>query len=246
MLPELYHAHHDLHREDMPFWLNLAAQTGGPILELGCGTGRVLIRLAQAGWGCVGLDRDLGMLHYLVSNLPPALKVKPQLVAADISRFALQEQFPLILLPCNTYSTLTTQQRLDCLSRVRRHLKPGGIFAASLPNPEIWDQLPARSDAEYEEEFILPHTGNPVQVSSRWRCRKKTFTIRWIYDLLLPDGTVKRMVMEAVHYRTPVNTYLDEIHSAGLEILCMYGDYDKSPYRVDSPSLIIVATTVHY
>ena len=50
MLPSVYHAHHNRHLEDLPFWLDLAAQTGDPLLELGCGTGRVLIPLAQAGY----------------------------------------------------------------------------------------------------------------------------------------------------------------------------------------------------
>ncbi|HSB66003.1 MAG TPA: class I SAM-dependent methyltransferase, partial [Anaerolineales bacterium] len=149
MFPELYHAHHNRHLEDLPFWLALATQTSDPILELGCGTGRLLLPLAQAGFRCVGLDRDLGMLRYLHANLDPSLMAKPHCIAADISHFALQEQFPLIILPCNTFSTLATQQRRDCLSRVHKHLEPGGIFAVSLPNPELWRELPTPSDIEY-------------------------------------------------------------------------------------------------
>jgi ubiquinone/menaquinone biosynthesis C-methylase UbiE len=48
MFPQLYHIHHNAHTEDLPFWLKLAQQQGGPVLELGCGTGRVLIPLIQA------------------------------------------------------------------------------------------------------------------------------------------------------------------------------------------------------
>ena len=58
MFPQLYHAHHNRSLEDLPFWLELAAQAGDPILELGCGTGRVLIPLAQAGYHTIGLDND--------------------------------------------------------------------------------------------------------------------------------------------------------------------------------------------
>ena len=243
MLPELYHAHHNRHLEDIPFWLRLAAQTGDPILELGCGTGRVLIPLARARFRCIGLDHDLAMLRYLEANLDPSIPVRPGLISADISRFSLRERFSLTILPCNTFSTLTTEQRLGCLSCVRRHLVPGGMFVVVLPNPQIWHQLPAYSEVEYEEEFILPHTGDPVQVYSSWQRKRKTVAITWIYDQLFPNGTVQRVTMQAVHYRIPVKTYLEEIQAAGFELLGTYGDYDWSPYQADSPYLIILAKT---
>jgi SAM-dependent methyltransferase len=246
MLPELYHAHHNRHLEDIPFWLALATQAGDPILELGCGTGRVIIPLARAGYRCVGLDHDLEMLRFLETNLDPSLHVQPHIVASDISHFMLQELFSLIIFPCNTFSTLTTEQRLSCLSCVRDHLEPRGMFVVSLPNPETWSQLPAQSDAEYEEEFILPGTGNPVQVSSCWQRKRRTFAVTWIYDQLFPDGTVERVSMKAVHFRTPFITYLDEIHVAGFKQVIAYGDYDGSPYKIDSPNLILLAKQEEY
>jgi SAM-dependent methyltransferase len=246
MLPELYHAHHNRHLEDIPFWLALAAQTGDPILELGCGTGRVLTQLARSGFHCVGLDHDLAMLRFLKVNLDPQLPTRPDLIAADISYFILEEQFPLIIIPCNTYSTLTKKQRLSCLGCVHRHLVPGGKFAVSLPNPHIWHQLPSQLDIEYEEEFILPKTGNPVQVSSSWRRKRSTFTVTWIYDQLFPDGNVERVSMESVHFRNPIETYLDEIKAVGLNQIVAYGDYDGSPYQVDSTRLILLASQTEY
>ena len=137
MFPQLYHTHHNRNLEDLPFWLELAAQAGDPILELGCGTGRVLIPLAQAGYRTVGLDNDPAMLKFLQTQLGPGIPHSPELIEADISEFELARQFPLIILPCNTFSTLSNEQRLDCLGCVRRHLRYGGIFAVSLPNPEL-------------------------------------------------------------------------------------------------------------
>ena len=60
--PKLYQAQHSEYQEDIPFWLVLASEQGSPILELGCGTGRVLHPLAEAGYTCYGLDHDPGML----------------------------------------------------------------------------------------------------------------------------------------------------------------------------------------
>jgi len=242
MFPELYHAHHSLHLEDLPFWRALASQTGDPILELGCGTGRVLIPLAQAGYKCFGVDRDPGMLQFLRTHIDQRFTRNPYLVNADISLYSLAEQFALVILPCNTFSTLNMSERQACLWCVRKHLRPGGIFAFSVPNPELLEHLPAISRSELEDEFFHPITGNPVQVSSSWRRRKNTFVVIWNYDQLFPDGTVARWTMDINHQRISVHDYLDEIRAASLQVQNVYGDFDRSGYTSESPNLIILAT----
>jgi len=67
--PLIYHQHHSEKIEDIPFWMELAKETGGPFLELGCGTGRVISHLAQLGHRVVGLDLDYEMLGFLKDNL---------------------------------------------------------------------------------------------------------------------------------------------------------------------------------
>jgi SAM-dependent methyltransferase len=241
MLPELYHAHHNRHLEDIPFWLDLAAEQGSPILELGCGTGRVLIPLARAGFSSLGLDHDLAMLIYLRSNLRSLINPQPLIMLADISSFNLSRKFHLVILPCNTFSTLSAMSRKACLQCVRRHLEPGGLFAVSVPNPAMLMELPAHSQVELEEEFTHPLSGNPLQVSSTWRRTKTTFTLRWFYDHLLPDGSVERMQVEIIHQLVSMEGYLDEIKVAGMEIRAIYGDFDRSVYRADSAYLILLA-----
>src|SRR5512139_3189739 len=131
MFPKLYNAHNNLNLEDLPFWLELASQAGDPILELGCGTGRVLIPLAQAGYHTIGVDHDSAMLKFLQTHFKLDMGHSPELIEADISEFDLARQFPLIILPCNTFSTLSNEQRVGCLSCVGKHLRHGGIFAVS-------------------------------------------------------------------------------------------------------------------
>jgi SAM-dependent methyltransferase len=243
MLPQLYHAHHSLYLEDLPFWLDLAAQAGDPVLELGCGTGRVLIPLAVAGYQTVGLDHDLSMLKFLHTNIGPEIQHEPRLLAADIAEYNLTAQFPLIILPCNTFSMLSHDHRKACLRCVLRHLRQDGIFAVCLPNPELLIRLPNRSMTELEDEFIHPHTGNPVQVSSSWKRTKNTFNVTWNYDHLLPDGTVDRLTVNAIHQLTPLKTYVGDIEYAGLMVRELYGDFDRSAFTVDSPHLILLIST---
>ena len=161
MFPTLYHAHHSQYKEDLPFWLDLAHQQGGPVLELGCGTGRVLLPLAQAGFRTVGLDNDLDMLRFLRAAQAPDLQPAPLLFAASLTDFHLAQRFPLVLLPCNTWSVLDAGQRRKALGCIIHHLSPGGIFAASLPNPEFLRDLPASSEADVDETFSPPGDGQP-------------------------------------------------------------------------------------
>jgi SAM-dependent methyltransferase len=240
MFPQLYHAHHNRYLEDLPFWLELAARVGAPVLELGCGTGRVLIPLAQAGCQSFGLDHDLAMLTFLQTNIRPLLQNVPIIIVADLCRFNLAAQFPLIILPCNTYSMLSDDQRIDCLRCVRKHLVKEGIFAVSIPNPQLFVNLPNQSNAELEDEFFHPETGNPVQVSSSWHRRKNTFYLAWIYDHIYPDGAVDRQVVNAIQQIVPLKTYVNEIESAGLKVAQYFGDFDQSVYTENSPELILL------
>ena len=214
-------------------------------VELGCGTGRVLIPLARAGFDTVGIDHDLAMLKYLRSNIGPLINPEPLIVLADISSFHLSRMFPLVILPCNTFSTLPITSRRGCLQCVRRHLLPGGLFAVSVPNPAMLMELTAQTQAELEEEFPHPINGNPVQVSSLWRRAKTTFTLTWSYDHLLPDGKVERTQVEVIHQLTSIDKYLDEIKAAGMIIRAMYGDFNHSVYGADSAYLILLAEELY-
>lgn len=214
---------------------------GDPILELGCGTGRVLLSMAKVGHHCVGLDNDPAMLAYLqqgVGSITPT----PLLVVEDMCRFNLHRQFSLVILPCNTFSTLSEAQQLSCLACVYEHLKPGGFFAFSIPNSQVLLSLPARAGVEYEEAFTHPQTGNPVQVSSSYHRTKKLFRLTWYYDELHPDGRVDRFTALAAHYLLPTQAYLDKLRQVGLVVNAQYGDFDRSEFVDESPCLICIAS----
>jgi len=230
-----------LHLEDLDFWIELAIQQGSPILELGCGTGRVLLPLARAKLEVYGLDHDPGMLRVLRDCLPAQDKSRTNIFLADMARFRLSRQFGLILLTCNTLSTLPAPQRIATLACVSQHLRPDGVFAASLPNPSLLKRLPASAEAEIEDIFPHPQDGQPVQVSSSWRRTASIFTVYWYYDHLLPDGKVERIEVQARHHLSSARIYLDELREAGFASVQTLGDFDYSPYGEDSPYLILLA-----
>lgn len=238
-LTALVHAHAALHNDDLPYWEGLAYRYGSPILELGCGSGRVLLHLAAQGFALVGVDNDPAALAFLEAHLPGNLQPKPEVHLADMRSLDLSRRFPLIILPCNTYSMFTAGERLAVLERVRQHLAPGGCFALSLPNPFTLLDLPARSDFEVEESFSDPLSGRSVQVLSAWRKYGDKMVVRWRYELLLPEGQVLQEGFKARHYLVELETYQAEIALAGLELAATWGDFEGEPFTEDSPYLIL-------
>jgi SAM-dependent methyltransferase len=240
--PWLFHLHHLHQIEDIPFWLDLAGSLNGPILELGCGTGRVLVPLLQAGHELVGLDVDLAMLNYLKAHLEPRFASCADLVQGDLAAYHFSKNFGLIFLACNTLSMLPIETRRNAFSIINSHLSSDGLFAASIPNPLLLSSLSDSVEAELEETFFHPKTGNPLQVSSEWqRLDRRTLNFRWHYDHLLPDGRVERSSVEVEHTITRLDEYKSELRAAGLSIEASYGDFHRSAYNAESPYLIIFA-----
>jgi SAM-dependent methyltransferase len=238
-------AHYQHFDEDLPYWMELARQQGGPLLELGCGSGRVMLHLAGAGYTAFGLEIDPAMLHVFQHMLGVARRQHPEMHATalrgDMTGFHLSQSFPLILLPCNTYSMLSAPERQSALACIAQHLAPDGLFALSMPNPDYLRQLARHADPEVEETFSHPLDGEPVQVSSAWDRTAKLFTLYWHYDHLLPDGRVERLTAIARHQIVPAARHIEEFQSASLQVLDTLGDFDGSPLDAESPNLIITA-----
>jgi ubiquinone/menaquinone biosynthesis C-methylase UbiE len=112
---------------DVAFYVEQAKDSGGPVLELGCGTGRVLIPTARLGLSCVGLDASAEMLAVLREKNPPE---NLELVNGRMEAFDLGERrFRLVTAPFRaTQHLLDVDAQLSALENVRRHLAPGGAF----------------------------------------------------------------------------------------------------------------------
>lgn len=125
---------------DVEFYLDSARRFGGPILELGTGTGRVLIPLADAGHEVVGVDLSRPMLDRAAAKLRerPEPTSRVRLVEGDMTSFDLDQQFALALVPARSFQHVVTPegQRL-ALNCIRRHLLPGGHLILDLFDPNF-------------------------------------------------------------------------------------------------------------
>ncbi|MFL5897273.1 MAG: class I SAM-dependent methyltransferase [Solirubrobacterales bacterium] len=129
---------------DLPLWEELAERRGGPVLELGCGTGRVALHLARRGHKVYGLDRDPALLAPLAgsaSGVPTGGGPEPEgsgiaeivPVVADAREFELSERVAVALAPMQLLQLLDgPEERGECLRSVATHLRPGGVFAAAI------------------------------------------------------------------------------------------------------------------
>lgn len=244
-IPILYHAHHQNYREDLPFWQFLARQHGDPILELGCGTGRVLLFLAKSGHTIFGVDNSPNMLQFLNQQIPPELQSRIYPIKGDMTNFNIEMQFKLIILPCNTYSTIEADIRPAMLKNINEHLAPGGVFGVSIPNPEILSALvESTSEPEIESIFNHPITGNPVQVSSCWERNASVLTFIWHYDHLFPNGHIDRVTTSTDHQLSSTDQFLTEMQAANFSIQSTFGNFDSGRFTPDSTDLIILAKKI--
>src|SRR5690606_37852341 len=126
-------------REDVPFYVGLAreaAAAGQTVLELGCGTGRVTIPIAEAGATVVGLDNAPAMLE--VARRKAGDAANPRWVLGDMADFRLEERFGLVIIPFRSFLLLlTVEEQKRCLACIREHLQPGGRLALNVFNPSI-------------------------------------------------------------------------------------------------------------
>ena len=117
------------YREDIPLWLDLAREHGGPVLDVGAGTGRVSLELARAGYEVTALDIDQELLDELRRR---AAGLPLETVRADAREFELDRRYPLCLVPMQTIQLLDGDGRGAFLRCARRHLADGGVLAISI------------------------------------------------------------------------------------------------------------------
>ena len=237
-------------RKDIGFYVDIANELGGPVLELGCGTGRVLIPAAQAGIDIAGLDSSalmLGICKQRLSQLPEEDSQRIKLVEGDMRAFDLNRKFNLTTIPFRPFQhLLTVNDQLACLKCIHRHLFDRGWLVMDLFNPSL-SMLsdPNHKQQTYQEpEFVTPD-GRKVNRIARIISQDLANQIReieFVYEITHPDGR-KEAHTAAFKLRYTFRFEAEHLLSlAGFSVEKLYSDFDRSPFGSKYPGeLILVA-----
>ena len=160
--PEVYDLAYSWYTHDIPFYVARAREARGAVLEVGCGTGRVLLPTLQAGVEIDGLDLRPGMVEFLKRKAGD-LGLAPRLAVADMRDFTMPRRYALITIPFRAFQhLLTTADQVAALRCIREHLESGGALVFNVFFPSFEKLSSPDGEQVLEREFPHPATGLPV------------------------------------------------------------------------------------
>jgi SAM-dependent methyltransferase len=234
--------------QDVAFYRDAAREFGDPVLELGCGTGRVTMALAEAGYRVTGLDISERMLERATkkrAQLSAEARERVRLVRGDMVRFDLGEKFRLVIIPFRPFQhLLETQQQMDCLACVRKQLAPGGRLILDVFQT---DAERMHDPACQKENFVAEYRmadGRAVQITERiaaFHRAEQRNDVEMIFTVTNADGKTERLVFAwtlRYFFRYEVEHLLAR---CGFRVEALYGNFDRSPILDASPEMIFVA-----
>jgi SAM-dependent methyltransferase len=232
--------------EDLPMWAMLTEEVDGPILEVGCGTGRLLLPLAEMGHTLTGIDLSDVALSAAQAKLEAArLSGRVTLYQADMRQFDLPaKDFALAFIPLNTFMHCeTVDDQLAALQAIQRHLRPGGQLIIDLfyPDPTLLAEADGR--LYFEDEMVDDLTGHTMQWY--WRhdidLSRQMRHLTYILDEINAEGLVRRVQLPfslRFVYRYEMELLL---RLSGFTLTAVYGSYELEPFDSNSPKMIVVA-----
>jgi SAM-dependent methyltransferase len=233
---EYYDADHAT-QIDIDFYIDYARQCGPPVLELACGTGRVLIPMAEAGFEVVGLDLNENMLNRCRRKVAErSLEDRVQLHLVDMAAFELpRADFGLAYIPVRSFMHLNTQaQQIACLERTYAHLRPGALFILDLYAPS-YAMLAEEPDRPFflRRESRLPN-GHTLKRWDRFVRNDPVLQIQHFELRFEEFDTAGTPVRERTLPLTTRYTFRYEmqllLERAGFELVDVFRDYDRNPF----------------
>lgn len=237
---DIEHANFD---EDLDMYRNFAELCGGKILELACGSGRLLLPLAREGYSLTGVDTSAGMLEIAQRALEnEGLAARCQLVQQDMCALHLQEKFRLAMIALGSFGHIVTRPRQQqALAAIRQHLSVGATFILDISNEDArymealsgqmlhqgtWPQ----QDGSYVTHFMSPASSNSQHL----------LDLTHFYEVHRQGGNVQRSVSQTSLYLFERNETELLLEQAGFRVKDIYGSYEFGPYEHESARMIFI------
>ena len=241
-----YDLEYDHKEDDLDFYLDLAQEIGSPVLEIGAGSGRITIPLAEEGQTVWGVDNSSQMLDRCaqhINQIPQNIVRNINLVHADMRNFSLDTKFPLCIIPFRAFlHNLTFKDQISTLNCINQHLMPGGVLAFDLFVP-LYQVL---SNREWQDEILedeLAYENSGVSVI----CRIEHDPVKQLLNIFntykqknAKEKTLKMVYRYIFRYEMELLLKL-----TGFEVEHLYGNFQKQAYDYYSGLSIFVARKIN-
>ena len=251
---EIYDSVYSYVTDDIPFYVEEAVRAGGPVLELGCGTGRVAIPIADAGVDVVGLDSSPAMLEVARRKIERSNVGASHLtlVEADMRDLAsldtlgaLDKKFGLAIIPFRGFlALLSVEDQIRALDGIKRRLVPGGRLIFNVFVPDV-NMLVQEGDVPYHLRDVTDsETGRRLVLwqQSSYDHYNQIASVRIIVEELDDSGAVDRRTYKDFQLRYAHRWEIEHLLTrCGYEVLDLFGDFDRSPFDESSTEMVWVA-----
>lgn len=242
-----YDSEHQDKTDDLELYLELAADKNGSIFEVACGTGRVMLHLAKAGYDVHGIDIEPAMLERAQQKadmLPESVRSRLHFHLGDVLKFDTDQRYAMIILSYNALLHFHKQDdQLALLRRLRRWLADDGLLVIDMVNPGASFGAQDTDALLLEKTFLDADTGHLVMqysVSSLDRT-EQLIRVTWIYDEISDDGVVKRTFAPVVYRYIFYYELRLLLMLAGFEVNNVYGSTELDPYEDGSERMVVLA-----
>lgn len=254
---QLYAKFYDLEyenkKDDVDFYYRLAQKADGPILECGCGAGRILTPIAKLGKEVWGFDTNVAMLN-IAREKTKTLKVskKTKILRDDLTKFSSpflrNKKFDFIFLSFDSLAYLaqnggtfysleeTRQRQYKALKNIAEHLDKNGLFAFDLFSPN-----------DLSKEYVLRHHFSRIIKNETWNLfsaiqilTKRIFQINYFMEILKMNGSIKRWYYPVSAYQATFQEIKSLLDKVGLRPVKVYGDFNLKPYKSGSEQMIFI------
>ena len=242
---DIEHAQFDA---DLDMYRNCAQLRTGPLLELACGSGRLLVPLAREGYELTGVDSSEAMLKIAREALERGgLARRCRLVQQDMCTLNLGQTFSMAFVALGSFAHLSSRrQQQQALAAIRAHLTPGGLFILDISNADarymehLSGQILHQGTWQQKDGTLLTHFVSPASSTTQHLLELTHF-----YDIHRQGGPVQRTIITTHLYlfeRAEMELLLEQ---AGFVIKEVYGDHELGPYTHESPRMIFLTEAGH-
>jgi SAM-dependent methyltransferase len=244
--PAYYDKTYRARADDVRFYASIAAERGRPVLEYGCGNGRITLPLARLGLEATGVDHSAPMLADLRARLarePGEVRERVTVRRGDMRRLRLDRRFPLIVCPFNAFLHLYTRDDVErFLARARAHLAPRGELVLDVSTPVPADLARDPSRAYGAPRLRYPEAGSKEGTLVRYAERfdyDRARQILFVSMEFTPVGGGQPWATPLAHRQFYPQELEALLHYNGFAVRDAWGDFDRSPFTQDSAAMIL-------